>query len=345
MAGFARTAVVVARATTLKFALMFGFAVPFISACMPQEIGYIDSGGIDAATAIASDQFVADDGYVLPLRRWLPKGEPKATVIALHGFNDYSNAFAAPGAWLADHGIAVHAYDQRGFGAGADAGLWAGTAPLIADLRAMIAATRAQSPDQPLYLLGESMGGGVILAAWAEAPLDVDGIVLAAPAVWGRAGMPGYMQTSLWLTAHTMPWLKLTGDGLDITPSDNIDMLRGLGADPLVIKETRVDAMWGLVNLMDTALNAADDFDAPALILVGARDEIVPPHATFDFLNRRDAGDQTAAQTVAIYEAGFHMLLRDLEAATVWQDVHTWIDDQAAALPSGADRVSRDILR
>src|SRR6266487_195279 len=34
--------------------------------------------------------FIAPDGAQLPLRKWLPKGQPKAVVLALHGFGDYS---------------------------------------------------------------------------------------------------------------------------------------------------------------------------------------------------------------------------------------------------------------
>jgi len=37
------------------------------------------------------------DGAVLPLRRWLPQGDTRAIVVALHGMNDYSNFFAEPG--------------------------------------------------------------------------------------------------------------------------------------------------------------------------------------------------------------------------------------------------------
>ena len=42
-------------------------------------------------------------------------------------------------------------------------------------------------------------------------------------------------------------------------------------------------------------------------------------------------------QRVALYDSGWHMLLRDLQAATVWADIAAWIADPGAALPSGAD--------
>ena len=44
----------------------------------------------------------ADDGTRLPLRSWLPDGPPKAVILALHGFNDYSNAFDDAGRGLGE---------------------------------------------------------------------------------------------------------------------------------------------------------------------------------------------------------------------------------------------------
>src|SRR5205814_80154 len=66
--------------------------------------------------------FVTADGTVLPLRQWLPAGPVKAVILALHGFNDYSNAFEGPGDAWAKRGIATYAYDQRGFGAAPERG-------------------------------------------------------------------------------------------------------------------------------------------------------------------------------------------------------------------------------
>ena len=50
--------------------------------------------------AITASSFIADDGTALPLKSWLPDGKPTAVILALHGFNDYSKAFAGAGvAW------------------------------------------------------------------------------------------------------------------------------------------------------------------------------------------------------------------------------------------------------
>jgi len=291
--------------------------------------------------------FVAADGVELAIRRWPPvdapaPANPKVVVLALHGFNDYSNAFAMFGRWAAERDILVYAYDQRGFGATAWRGLWPGGGRLIGDLRAVVRAVRRRHRDSALFVLGESMGGAVVMAAWAEAPLAVDGIVLAGPAVWGREVMPFYQSAALWLGARLLPWKTLTGRRLDIAPSNNKDVLIALARDPLVIKATRIDAIWGLVDLMDRALAGAARFDAPALVMYGLRDEIIPRDAVAAMLERLPP---SPARTLAIYEDHFHMLLRDLEAEAVWQDIAAWMAQPGLErLPSGAAQ-DREALR
>src|SRR5262249_57745450 len=94
---------------------------------------------------------------------------------------------------------------------------------------------------------------------------EVGGVVLSAPAVWGRATMDLLPRLALWAGVRLVPGLILTGRGLKIQASDNIAMLRALARDPLVIKETRVDTIYGLVDLMDAALDSAPFLEGPLL--------------------------------------------------------------------------------
>ena len=283
-------------------------------------------------------RITAADGFVLPLRRWAPAESPSALVLALHGFNDHSTAFDAPATVWAERGILTYAYDQRGFGRTAIWGRWAGTETMAGDLRAAVRLIAMRHPSLPLYVLGESMGGAVALTALSgpDAP-DADGLILVAPAIRGRNAMWPWERGLLWLLAHTMPTLQVTGENL-VTPSDNTEMLRGLGRDPLVIKHTRVEAVWGLVGLMDSALAAAADLRTPALLLFGATDDLVPPRATSALLKQLPA-ERTR---VALYNGGYHMLLRDLQARVVIDDVAAWIAAPAAPLPSGAEALAAD---
>ncbi len=288
------------------------------------------------APALHPDHAVMDDGYVLPLAVWRPVAEPRAVVLALHGFNDYRNAFATVGPALAARGMLTYAYDQRGFGETARRGLWPGTPRLIEDLQAMVGLLRARHPERPLYLLGESMGGAVLLAAVGQGPVPADGLILLAPAVWSRATMPPLQRFALWLGGHLLPGREVSPEGLEITASDNTAMLEALGDDPLIIKRSRIDTLRGLADLMDQAQAGVPALAQPALILYGERDEIIPRWPTCRLLARLPRAAHRHWRA-ALYPDGYHMLTRDLQAEVVLGDITAWIADPAAPLPSGLE--------
>ncbi len=299
-----------------------------LAACAPVRAPL----GLEHVTPmIGTDSFVTRDGLRLPLRHWDAE-HPHAVILALHGMSDYSNAFDMPAAWWAEQGITTYAYDQRSFGRSPNPGIWPGGDALRADLADGVDALRARHPGLPLFVLGESMGGAVVLTAMADGKLPkVDGVILVAPAVWSRADMPFYYNAALWLTAHTVPWMTLTGKGLKIWPSDNIEMLRKLSRDPLFQKKTRADAVWGLVNLMDDARQAPEHLKEtpPILFLYGANDQIIPRAPTEAVVKELDGRAE-----VHLYPKGYHMLLRDLDGPGIWKDVAAWIDKRSAATAS-----------
>ncbi len=296
----------------------------------------VNAPGTPVTTArIEQHRFVTADGAELPLRSWLPERlPPRATIIALHGFNDYSNFFASAGTYLAEHGIASYAYDQRGFGGSPGRGLWSGIDAYTDDLAVFSRELRKRHPGVPLYILGESMGGAVTIVAMSGGNRpDVDGVILSAPAVWGRETMPWYQRWLLAVASRTLPSLQLTGKGLHIAPSDNSEMLRALGRDPLMIRGTRVDTIHGLTNLMDRALIQAPQVPGPVLVLYGKHDQVIPKEPTLKML------DQMPATTRRVfYEQGYHLLLRDLHRDKPLADIVAWLENHNNPLPNGTDR-------
>lgn len=283
--------------------------------------------------------FTTRDGTALPVRYFAAKEKPSAVILALHGFNDYSRGFEDAGKVLADRGIAVYAYDQRGFGATKQRGIWAGSDRLTDDAIAFAATLRALYPGTPLYLMGHSMGGAVsILAATRDQPkLDVNGVILVAPAIWGGAAMSGFERGTLDTATYMMPWLPV-GPPHDRhrMATDNMDALRQMSDDPLVIKVNRLDAVQGLVALMDQAVAASPHLQTPSLILFGSEEQVLPEGPVRSFLNSLPAAS-AASRQVALYPKGYHMLLRDKAAEVVIQDIAAWIKNPNQPLPSGAD--------
>jgi acylglycerol lipase len=300
-------------------------------------------GPVVTTPAFGADRLVMDDGVALPLRHWPAEGKTKAVVLAVHGFNDYSHAFEQPAQDWAKLGIETYAFDQRGFGATPYHGLWAGDRRMVADLEAATRLLRLRAPDLPLYLLGESMGGAVVMSAVVDKNSPpADGLILVAPAVWSRKQLGPVATGALWFFAHTIPWYTLDGRGLRIEPSDNRQMLEALFHDPLIIKATRIDTVYGLVGLMDRAWAAAPRMPARTLVLYGAREQVIDDTAAAAMLRELPRGP--VGPRIAIYSQGYHMLLRDLNADVVRQDIAAWILNPAAPLPSGAEAQAQKIL-
>jgi alpha-beta hydrolase superfamily lysophospholipase len=299
------------------------FVLLWLGGCAPQLAPSRDAR---VTPMVADDAIVARDGMRLPLRRW-DAGKPRAVIVALHGMSDYSNAFDMPGKAWAKLGITTLAYDQRGFGRSDNPGLWAGADTMRADLADAVTAARARYPHVPVFALGESMGGAVVLTALASSqPPVIDGVILVAPAVWSRGDMPLSYRAALFLGAHLLPSVILSnsaaGRVVTITPSDNVPMLRALGRDPLFQKKTRIDTLFGLVNLMDEARTAPERLMSapPILFLYGANDQIIPAKPTQAVIAA--LGEKAVVKR---YDHGWHMLLRDLEGEQVDKDVADWI--------------------
>jgi acylglycerol lipase len=282
---------------------------------------------------VVGERFHSFDGAELGLSSWLPAEEPSAVIVAAHGMNDYAGAFYLAGPWFAERGVAMYAYDARGFGRSLRRGVWGGERLITEDLRTAVAVARRAHPNARMVVMGDSMGAASAMATFgAEGAPEIDRLVLVAPGVWGWSTLPDSYAFTLWLGAHTLPWqpVKPTRNMRPRVSTDNRDALIRAGRDPNMIWETRIDAVYGLVTLMERAQERAGNLDGDVLFLYGARDDIIP-RASADRAVRRLPG---SARSV-LYPDGYHWLLRDRQREIVLQDILTFIGDPDAPLPSG----------
>ena len=266
----------------------------------------------------------------LAARVWVSP-QPQHIVLAVHGFNDYSKAFEPLAQHLVDALQAtVYAYDQRGFGANPQPGIWPGSPTLLSDLRHIAAQLRDRHPNLPLTVVGESMGGAVVMVAASEAPgLTADQLILQAPAVWGAQSMPWYQRFSLQFMNAMAPEMTFTGRGLQslgIRPTDDTEVSRDLSRDPLFIKATRVGSLAGVTELMSRAQTQTKLPPQRTLLLYGLRDRIIPPQPVCDWLTHLNTTIAIPGATdVVIYPEGWHLLTRQLRNREPIHDMAYWL--------------------
>jgi alpha-beta hydrolase superfamily lysophospholipase len=139
--------------------------------------------------------------------------------------------------------------------------------------------------------------------------------------------MPLAYRVTLWTVAHTARWWTLTGKGIVIRATDNDDILREMGRDPLVIKQTRADALYGLVHLMGEARDAAPRLGGTrVLFMYGGKDQVIPRAATEYVVSKLGPGAK-----VNFYPGGYHLLLRDHAGPERWADILDWVTETEVA--------------
>ncbi|HEY1749905.1 MAG TPA: alpha/beta hydrolase [Caulobacteraceae bacterium] len=320
----------------MKLALAAVLALMALAACAPVVQRPLTPPPSFAGPRLQGDRFVSFDGARLGLSRWdVAGGEPWAVVVGVHGMDDYANAFHLAAPYWARRGIATYAYDQRGFGRSPDRGVWGGDALMMQDLRTFTGLVRARFPHAVIAVVAESMGGAIAIETFAsDRPPPADRLVLVSPAVWGWSSQPLAYKLALEIAAHVAPSKVFTPPGFvtsHISASDNEAELIAMGKDPLMIWGARSDTLYGLVNTMQHGWNDIGEVRAPTLYLLGAHDQIIPRQPALAAARKLAPGDRTAE-----YAHGWHLLLRDRQAAHVYDDIAAFIRDPAAPLPSGA---------
>jgi acylglycerol lipase len=120
-----------------------------------------------------------------PALTWKPDDKPRAALLCLHELGFYSGNFDNLGQRMAKQGMVVYAIDERGFGGwqdipGKDSKM--DMDKIVQDIKDSAEVIRKRHPDTPLFLLGEAMGGSLVLKVAADNPKLINGVITAAPA-------------------------------------------------------------------------------------------------------------------------------------------------------------------
>lgn len=263
-----------------------------------------------------------------PLRVWRESAQPRAQILALHGAMTYSVSFEQLGPFLSGTGCDVFAYDQRGFGPDDNRRHWQGIGDLIEDARSCAHFLRSVRPDLPLFVLGESMGGGVaaLLAASDREGL-LDGLILAAPAVITcplrreLARAVSYGLTYL-PAAAALPFDRLSAEAL--CDSAAVTLL----ADRNVRRDLTPDVGAGLLDLALQVGEKAGEINAPTLLLYGSEEAVLPRPCL-----ARLAGRIAGPVTQDCIPGAPHMVLHYADQARVRACLTAWLEARTGPGP------------
>ena len=247
---------------------------------------------------------------------------PRGHVLLVHGYAEHSGRYEHVAATLQRAGYAVTAYDQRGFGRspGRRALVW-DFDTLACDLYAMIQHVQAHDAA-PLFVLGHSMGGLVVLWTLLRHDVSAQGVVLSAPALDIGGNVPPGLARLASAVSHWLPTLPTVGK-VQGGISRDVQVVAEAEADPLNY-HGRVPARTGVEMLRtgQQVLAQAGAITHPYLLLYGTADTIVDPEGSMRF----HAGSGAADKTLRRYEGLRHEILNEPERHDILADITAWLD-------------------
>ena len=270
-------------------------------------------------------------GTRLYCRHCPPETGPRAALIALHGLGDHSGLYPMVGEALGPRGIAVYLPDLRGNGRSpGPRGHIDAWADLREDLRRLVQRTGAEAPGLPLFLLGNSLGGLVVLDYALHHPAGLRGVIAVAPPL-GALGVPAPLLALGRILSRVWPRFSLeTGmdlSGLSRDPSVAAEIL----ADPLFHRRGTARLSTEVTATIERVQRAAPTFPTPVLVVHGSADRMVPPEGSRRFVARVGHPDATWLEIAG----GYHALLADLDHERVLAAIGDWILARAGGREGG----------
>lgn len=269
--------------------------------------------------------FAGAGGLPLYYQAWLPPNQRhRAVLVNLHGLGDHSGLYPNLARHFPGRGIALYSYDMRGNGQspGQRAYLRAWQ-EYRGDLHAFLGRVREWEGDLPLFALGNSLGGLVVLEHALHHPDGLAGVIAAAPPL-GNVGVPPVLMALGRVFSRILPRFSLSV-GMDLT---------GLAKDPAVVEAVLADPFFhrrGTARLSTEVTAAiarvqdgAPDFSVPLLVLHGSDDRMVPPDGSRRFFAKVRYPDREFRE----YPGAYHCLFADVNHEEVLRDLEQWIEER-----------------
>ena len=246
----------------------------------------------------------------------------RAVISLVHGFSEHSGRYAHMGHALNETGIALNAIDVRGHGLSeGKRGVISSYPDFYGDIDALIKETRQRFPDIPHFLMGHSMGGGILLNYKYSRDLpQIMGYIVTGPLLRLTNPAPEILRPLMVALRTFLPNFtfgkKVDGKDISTLPKE----AKAYEADSLVHGKLSPALALDMIDYGKDVLEKADQWTAPLLLMHGEADAVTDPSATIEFKAR--SGPETSLRT---FEGAFHEIHNDICRDAVYHEIINFI--------------------
>lgn len=257
---------------------------------------------------------------------WLPEGDIRACIVAMHDWGTHSDRMKYPAQYLTEKGYAIYAFDLRGHrrNAGEYPGHMDDMDHIQKDIVLFLDIIKENAGNKEIFVMGHSFGGLISLIYAIHRPA-LSGVLVSSPelgllkksSVGKNLSKKFSGSLSKFAPTKTIEWdidqNHLTGD---------LKILREHIADKQKTEVISVKSAVEMNNSMKWAMKNAAKLLCPVLIMQAGNDKIVDIVKAKEFYNKVKNEDKTYKE----YDGFLHELWNERGRAQVYQDMFIWLE-------------------
>jgi acylglycerol lipase len=282
----------------------------------------------------------------------------KAVIVFVHGFAEHIGRYTHFHPLLSARGIAVFAYDQRGFGLTAQdtkgnkskSSAYGKTCwkDQLADIEWAVEHTRKSFEGKPVFLMGHSMGGGEVLGFATQGEKSsvlssLSGVIATSPLI--EQATPA-SRIAKWVggkLSNVLPY-KLIPAPVNVKDlSHDVEFNNAYLADPLIKPYGSLKGLSDMLSQGELLLNTCRQkewpHDLPVLLIHGTEDKVTSHQASQSFHDKV----QATSKKMVLFPGGYHELQNEPDGVKekMLEEVVSFIDDHLAS-PTPAQEAQVD---
>lgn len=266
--------------------------------------------------------FETIDGFTLYECSWL-LDEPKGIVLITHGIAEHCGRYDHVARTFCEAGYCTVSFDLRGHGQSSGKRNYINRfSDYLDDLSEVLDRVKKSYPGVPIFLMGHSMGGGIVTLFAMERNPDVKGLLLSAPSVKVSDDLSPFLQKIsgvLSALVPSLPAIKLDNSIISKDPK----VMEAYDSDPLnyrkgILARTGAEVLKSTKQISE----GCEVIDLPILIMHGGDDKLVDLSGSEMLYEKVSSHDKT----LKIYDGLYHEILNEPEQDMVKADIIDWLD-------------------
>lgn len=273
----------------------------------------------------ASLQYLkVSDGAKLYYQKWMPE-DPKAIIVFVHGLADHVGRYEPFTRYFSLRGYGVALFDMRGHGRSGGRKTHINRFyDYIYDLSQFVSFVKKNSPDVPVFLVGHSFGGQIVLNFTVRYSKDLRGIVALSPNIGVKLDMPEWKFKIAKVAVKCLPRYRIASNVNMNNLSHDENIVNSYRNDPNIPKDLTLKCGLEILKNSELVMALASRIHLPTLLMHGDSDNICDVEATKKFYMRVPG----SSKQLKVYHGLYHELLNENGKERVFGDMEAWFEEQ-----------------